>query len=138
MSYLYFLETHFYEMRKSAMRSGCCNVDRIVYFADADGIVKSITNRKIWKVLPLLKTLVKLIECHYPEIVEHIVLFNVPKVASAVYKVVKAFLDPVTADKIELFSGVPYGRFKELLGQDVIPVEYGGKNRIEYPQTASR
>lgn len=135
-SYLYFLETHFLKMRESAQQSGKI-VDRIVYFADFQGIVSSILNRKIWKVVPLLKLLVKTVECHYPEIVDHIVLFNVPRVASAVYNFVKGFLDEVTAEKIELFPGVPYERFKELMSEEVIPKEYGGKNEIEYPQTAS-
>jgi len=134
-SYLYFLETHFFQMRNAAEESGKV-VNRIVYLADFQGVVSSILNRKIWKVVPLLKHLVKTVECHYPEIVDHIVLFNVPRVASAVYNFVKGFLDPVTAEKIELFAGVPTERFKELMSEDVIPVEYGGKNTIDYPQTA--
>lgn len=73
----------------------------------------------------------------YLEVVDHIVLFNVPRVASAAYSIVKAFLDPVTADKIEIFSGVPHHRFKEMMSDDVIPVEYGGKNMMNYPQTGS-
>jgi hypothetical protein len=134
-AYLYFLETHFCKMRESAIKSGMA-VDRIVYFADFSGVVSSIINRKIWKVIPLLKRLVKKVESHYPEIVDHITLFNVPTIASAAYKVVRGFLDPVTADKIELFSGVPLERFNELMGEDVIPKEYGGKNEIEYAQTS--
>ena len=134
-SYLYFLETHFNKMRQSAIDSGVA-VDRIVYYADFSGVVSSILNRKIWKVIPLLKRLVKKVESHYPEIVDHITLFNVPTIASAAYKVVRGFLDPVTADKIELFSTVPLDRFKEVMGEDIIPVEYGGKNNlVDYPQT---
>mmetsp|Transcript_23028 Transcript_23028/g.42266 ORF Transcript_23028/g.42266 Transcript_23028/m.42266 type:complete len:331 (-) Transcript_23028:312-1304(-) len=136
-SYLYFLEMHFFKMRESAKQSGRA-VNRIVYFADFQGVISSILNRKIWKVIPLLKSLVNTVECHYPEIVDHITLFNVPRVASAVYNVIKGFLDPVTAKKIELFPGVPYDRFKELMSEDVIPVEYGGKNRVDYPPTASK
>jgi hypothetical protein len=62
-------------------------------------------------------------------------LFNVPKIASAIFQVVKGFLDPVTTDKIEVFGGVPYDRFTQLLSEEVVPVEYGGKNQIPYPQT---
>eukprot|EP00578_Thalassiosira_sp_NH16_P018690 CAMPEP_0181083346 /NCGR_PEP_ID=MMETSP1071-20121207/4108_1 /TAXON_ID=35127 /ORGANISM="Thalassiosira sp., Strain NH16" /LENGTH=332 /DNA_ID=CAMNT_0023164997 /DNA_START=8 /DNA_END=1005 /DNA_ORIENTATION=+ len=63
--------------------------------------------------------------------VDHIVLFNVPRVASAAYHMVRAFLDPVTAAKIELFAGVPYDRpVQGIDDDDVIPVEYGGRNRI--------
>jgi hypothetical protein len=67
-SYLYFLETHFFKMREAAARSGQA-VDRIVYFADLQGVVSSILNRKIFKAVPLLKALVSQVECHYPEIV---------------------------------------------------------------------
>ncbi|KAL7539278.1 hypothetical protein ACHAXR_009148 [Thalassiosira sp. AJA248-18] len=134
--YLYFLETHFAKIRESAKKSGRA-VDRIVYFGDLQGVVTSILNRKIWKVVPLIKSLVKSVECHYPEVVDHIVLFNVPRVASAFYNFCKGFVDPVTAGKIEVFAGVPYDRFNELISENVIPVEYGGKNGIAYPSTAS-
>ncbi len=134
-SYLYFLETHFAKMRESASSSGAV-VDRIVYFADLQGVYGSIINGRIWKVVPLLKALTRTVECHYPELVDHITLFNVPRAASAVYSVVRGFLDPVTAGKIELHPGVPHGRFAELLPEDVVPVEYGGRNDVEYPQTA--
>jgi hypothetical protein len=89
----------------------------------------------IWKVVQLLKALANTVENHYPELVDHVMLFNLPRAASAVFKVVKGFLDPVTANKIELYPGVPYARFAELLPDEIIAVEYGGKNRIEYPQT---
>ena len=134
-SYLYFLETHFAKMRESAQSNGTV-VDRIAYFADFQGVVTSIFNRQIWKVIPLLKVLVKAVECHYPEIVDHIILFNVPRVASAAYNIVKGFLDPVTAEKIELHAGLPIDRFKEMMSVDVIPKEYGGKNEIAYPETS--
>jgi hypothetical protein len=136
MSYLYFLETHFAKMRESASSSGVV-VDRITYFADLQGVYGSIINGRIWKVVPLLKALARTVECHYPELVDHITLFNVPRAASAVYAVIRGFLDPVTAGKIELHPGVPHGRFAELLPEDVIPVEYGGRNDVDYPQTAS-
>ncbi len=82
-----------------------------------------------------MRHLVHAVECHYPEIVDHIVLFNVPRMASAAYNVVRGFLDPVTAGKIELFAGVPLERFREIMDEDVIPKEYGGRNEMDYPQT---
>ena len=136
-SYLYFLEMHYAKMRESAKVTGK-PINRIVYFADFQGVVSSILNRKIWIVVPLLKRLVQTVECHYPEIVDHITLFNVPRIASAVYNVVKGFLDPVTAEKIELHPGVPLDRFREIMSDDVIPLEYGGSNEMSYPQTASK
>jgi len=134
LNYLYSLESHFSKMRESAVATGTV-VERIVFFADCSGVTSSIINGWIWKVVQLLKALANTVENHYPELVDHVTLFNLPRAASAVFKVVKGFLDPVTASKIELYPGVPYARFAELLPDEIIPVEYGGKNRIEYPQT---
>lgn len=134
--YLYFLETHFKKMRESSKKMDGKVVCRIVYFADFQGVVSSILSRNIWKVVPLLKTLVSAVEQHYPELVDHIVLFNVPRIASAAFNVVKAFLHPTTSQKIELFAGVPLERMRELVPASVIPIEYGGTNsEIDYPQT---
>lgn len=60
--YLYFLELHFAKMRESAQTNGKM-VDRIVYYADFQGVVSSIVKGKIWKVIPLLKVLAKKVEC---------------------------------------------------------------------------
>lgn len=136
-AYLYFLEQHFYEMRVSAIASGK-SITRFSFYADFQGVVSSIMSRKIWSVTPLLKALVNAVECHYPEIADRIVLFNVPRIASVAFRVVKAFLDPVTAEKIEVFSGVPLERFKEEMLVEVIPKEYGGANEMEYPNTSSK
>ena len=44
--------------------------------------------------------LTKEVEAHFPEIVSTIVLINVPRVFSTIFPVVKAFMDPITASKI--------------------------------------
>ena len=43
-----------------------------------------------------------------------------------------AFLDPVTASKIEIYSHVPTERLLELLPAESLPTEYGGKCTEEY------
>lgn len=130
--YTWDLEVHFLQMREASIKTGK-PIHRFTYFADFQGVVSSIVTGKIWDVVPLLKKLVKEVECHYPEIVDHITLFNVPRIASAVYAVVKRFIDPVTASKIDLHAGVPHSRLRKLLPEDVIPKEYGGTNEVEYP-----
>jgi hypothetical protein len=133
--YIWDLERHFTAMRAASEACGK-RIDQYVFFGDLQGIVSAIMWGSIWSAVPLLKALVKTVEQHYPEIVGPIVLFNVPKVAAAVYSAIKLFLDPVTAAKIEMHPGVPE-RLKELLGEDVIPVEYGGTNPVEYPKCAT-
>ena len=48
---------------------------------------------------------------------------------------VKVFMDPITAAKIEVYSGVPTARFLALMGAKTVPKEYGGESTAAYPQT---
>jgi len=130
--YIWDLERHFVEMRKASVDCGRA-ITRFTYVADAEGITSGIMNRAVWRVMPLLKALTRAVEEHYPEIADKIVLFNVPRIASVFYRAVRAFLDPVTAEKIELHSGIPTGEFERIMSPSVIPVEYGGTNDVEYP-----
>ena len=131
--YIWDLERHFTEMRKAAEECGKA-ITRFTYVADAEGISSGIMNRAVWRVIPLLKALVKAVEEHYPEIADKIVLFNVPRIASVFYRAVRTFLDPVTAEKIEIHSGVPMDVLEMIMPKSVIPREYGGTNDIHYPQ----
>jgi len=130
--YIWDLERHFVEMRKASVDCGRA-ITRFTYVADAEGITSGIMNRAVWRVMPLLKALTRAVEEHYPEIADKIVLFNVPRIASVFYRAVRTFLDPVTAEKIELHSGIPTGEFERIMSPSVIPVEYGGTNDVEYP-----
>ena len=40
--------------------------------------------------------LTKQVEAHFPEIVDHVVLFNAPRVFASIFPLVKAFMDPIT------------------------------------------
>lgn len=132
--YVWDLERHFTEMRQASIVESK-PIDKYAYFGDVEGFASG--GLAIWKVIPLLKALVAGVEEHYPEIVSTIILFNVPRVATAFYKAVKPFLDPVTAAKVELHAGVPHERIKELVPDDVVPQVYGGSNSMHYPKTAS-
>lgn len=131
--YIWDLERHFTEMRRASEECGKA-ITRFTYVADAEGISSGIMNRAVWRVIPLLKALVKAVEEHYPEIADKIVLFNVPRIASVFYRAVRTFLDPVTAEKIEIHSGVPMEVLEKIMPKSVIPREYGGTNAIRYPQ----
>ena len=131
--YIWDLERHFPEMRKASEDCGKA-ITRFTYVADAEGISSGIMNRAVWRVIPLLKALVRAVEEHYPEIADKIVLFNVPRIASVFYRAVRTFLDPVTAEKIEIHSGVPMGVMEKIMPNSVIPREYGGSNDVPFPQ----
>lgn len=83
--------------------------------------------------LPLLKKLSGEIERFYPECAGPIVLINAPYVVYSMYQLVKVFLDPVTAAKIEMHSDVPLKRLVELgIPMEAIPKELGGKSTTRY------
>lgn len=131
-AYLYVLEMHFAQMRESSQENKV-PVQKIMYYADFTGIVSSILSGEIWKAINLMRKIVNSVERHYPEIVECITLFNVPFIMSSSFNVVRAFLDPVTARKIGIYSGLPLESFKEVMSESVIPVAYGGMNDMEFP-----
>ena len=80
--YTYDLETTFAEMRSAAAALGQ-PVVHYTFFGDLAGCVGGL-GRELLRVIPLLTKLTNAVEMHYPEIVDHIVLFNAPWVFSTV------------------------------------------------------
>ena len=132
--YIWDLERHFIEMREASRSSGSA-IFKYIFCGDCSGIISAILNGSIWKVVPLLKSLVRSVEDFYPEIAAQIILFNVPKAATVFYNLTKTFIDPVTVSKISLYSGVPTKEFLRHMPLDAIPADYGGTNLVPYPAT---
>merc|ERR1712232_1038318 len=125
----------------NAMREASSSAERpvmrYVFCADVAGCgVRNYTDL-LMNVIPLVGNLAKAVESHFPEIVGTIVLFNVPSVITRLFKVVAVLLDPVTVAKIEVHSGLPLERLKEIMPLDVIPRAYGGTNDVPYPDVES-
>ncbi len=120
------------KLREASIKRGS-TVHEYCFFADVTGY--ELVNGM--KTIPLLQTLTEEVECNYPEIAGAIVLFNCPSMLTSLFnKVVKPFMDPITAAKVEMHSGVPLERLRELLGSDDnIPVCYGGRNTTAFPET---
>lgn len=133
--YIWDLERHFIEMREASRSSGSA-IFKYIFCGDCSGIISAILNGSVWKVVPLLKSLVRSVEDFYPEIAAQIILFNVPKAATVFYNLTKTFIDPVTVSKISLYSGVPTKEFLRHMPLDAIPADYGGTNLVPYPATA--
>jgi len=126
------LETTFQQMRAAAVASGE-PITTYLFCADMSGL-----GGIVWymgSVIPLLKLLTKEVEAHFPEMVGNIVLFNVPRIFSSLFPMVKAFMDPITAAKIEVHAGVPTERLLSLMPTSALPTEYGGTSTAAYPQT---
>jgi len=64
----------------------------------------------------------------FPETMNKMVIVNAPRFFSATWAIIKGFLDPRTAAKIELFSSTSAAEkmLKELIDEDMLPRDYGG------------
>jgi len=65
----------------------------------------------------------------FPEILNKLIVLNAPGFFSFVWRIVKVFLHPRTARKVEIFSDTEKGkrRLKELIDSENIPSDYGGQ-----------
>ena len=127
------LETTFAQMRAAAAARGAPVVSYLYCgdFAGGGGVAWHMST-----IVPLLKYLAREVEAHFPEIVGTIVLFNAPRVFAGLFPMIRAFMDPITAAKIEVHSGVPKARLLELMPPHTLPSEYGGDNATPYPPTS--
>ena len=130
--YTWDLEGHFMQMREASEATATA-VSGYLFIGDLAGM--GAIWRHMRNVVPLLKQLTKEVESNYPEIAGPIVLFNAPRIFAGAYRLVRPFLDPITADKIEVHAGVPLDRLLELMPPEAIPAEYGGCSEAEYPLT---
>lgn len=118
------VEQTFERMREASEKSGTA-VCGYLFIADLEGFGLGSVGQ-LRAVVPLLKLLTKEVESHFPEIVDAIVLFNAPRVFATAFPLVKAFMDPITAAKIEVHAGVPSARLLELMPSATLPANYGG------------
>ena len=74
--------------------------------------------------------MMNLLEKHYPERMARAYVVNTPSFFATAWRMVKPLLDPRTAQKIRVLSNkkLTFEALKEIMDEDQIPVEYGGKN----------
>jgi len=130
--YTWDIEQIFTVLRKAAEKHAS-PVTQHVYVGDLGGFLWSTGPAFVRNGVPLLKGLAEKIEQCYPEIVCNIILINTPYVVWSLFNLVRAFLDPVTAAKIEMHKGVPHARFLQLMPSQSLPIEYGGTCATEFP-----
>jgi len=65
----------------------------------------------------------------FPETMERMVVVNVPRFFALTWRLIKGWIDPRTAGKIELIASRKQweGRLRELVDADQLPSDYGGK-----------
>jgi len=64
---------------------------------------------------------------HYPERVEKMIFLNAPWMFPALFKMVKPFIDSRTLHKMEIIPSPHQKRMLQLIDEDSLPAEYGGK-----------
>eukprot|EP00746_Dinoflagellata_sp_MGD_P116743 gnl/MRDRNA2_/MRDRNA2_52559_c0_seq1.p1 gnl/MRDRNA2_/MRDRNA2_52559_c0~~gnl/MRDRNA2_/MRDRNA2_52559_c0_seq1.p1 ORF type:complete len:433 (+),score=58.47 gnl/MRDRNA2_/MRDRNA2_52559_c0_seq1:156-1454(+) len=101
---------------------------KYTFIADAAGAGMNVLSHR-----RLITYVDKLASAHYPELIEKIVLINAPRIFTAVWRVICTIMDPETTSKVEIYSDVPTARLLELIDQDQLPCELGGKNGIFIP-----
>ena len=94
---------------------------------DLDGLSASnITKR----ALNIIQKQTEIDSLCFPETMERMVVINVPRFFALTWRLIKGWIDPRTAGKIELISGRKQweARLKELVDIDQLPSDYGGKS----------
>lgn len=80
------------------------------------------------KTMGLLKRLLSIMQDYYPESMGKLLLINAPFIFTAVYAVIKGWLDERTTKKISILGSSYMSTLSELVDDDQIPDFLGGKS----------
>ena len=80
------------------------------------------------RTLEIIKQQAKIDSLCFPETMNKMIIVNAPRFFSVTWKLIKGWLDPRTANKIELFSSTTAAqkKLRELIEHDQLPKDYGG------------
>ena len=108
-------------------------VETITAVIDVKGMVLSQITSDFLKIV---QGIAKIDQVQYPETLGRFFIINTPYVFPIVWSGVKLFLDPIVVSKIEIFGcdeSVWKKRLIEFIGEDNLPLNYGGKCSILNP-----
>jgi len=78
-------------------------------------------------VLKFIKATSKIMQDHYPEKSQVILVINAPMIFTAVWAIMKQFINERTQSKVRILSpGKTFGGMSEFIEAKDIPVKYGG------------
>jgi len=92
---------------------------------DLEGLSRATCNSK---VLNIVQHQSRVDALCFPEILGRCLIINAPSFFSMIWSIIKRWLDPRTAGKIEIYSSKAKAekRLKELIAEENLPREYGG------------
>lgn len=94
-------------------------------------IILDLTNIPVlldWSLLRILKRFGEVDEGMYPETLKVLFVINAPIYFTAIWAIVKPFVDPETISKMQILGANYLPTLLEHINADQIPVEYGGTN----------
>eukprot|EP00804_Cyclotella_cryptica_P016074 CCRYP_004208-RB/>CCRYP_004208-RB protein AED:0.34 eAED:0.34 QI:509/1/1/1/1/1/2/199/376 len=87
------------------------------------------TSQLSQRALSIVKTQTAIDSVCFPETMNRTLVINAPRFFSMTWSIIKGWIDPRTAGKIELISSRKSweARLRELVDEDQLPCDYGGK-----------
>lgn len=87
------------------------------------------TSQLSQRALNIVKTQTAIDSVCFPETMNKTLVINAPRFFSLTWNIIKGWIDPRTAGKIELISSRKSweSRLRELVDEDLLPSDYGGK-----------
>lgn len=89
--------------------------------------LKNVGIGQFWKVSSYVQQASKIGQYYYPETMGRFYIINAPYIFTTVWSVVKAWLDPVTREKIQILGSNYIGELAKQIPMENIPSMIGGK-----------
>jgi len=123
-----FLSVHFYQMEgiiqkmcpEGSKRPGGLPNQCLVTLLDLKGF--GLNARRFF---PHFKAMSDADTAYYPETLGRTLIVNAPAIFPTIWGIVKSWLDPFTASKVQVYSDCP-AEILKYIDADQLPVEYGG------------
>lgn len=82
------------------------------------------------EAMSAFKQTIKIDEAYYPERLQYFFMINAPWFFTAIWAMLKPFIDPVTSDKIIMLGSDYLDKLREYIDDSQIPVELGGSFKM--------
>lgn len=119
---------HVQEKMRERCRLSSIRHNRLIQKQVAVMDLKSIPMIVEWAALKRIQGVIQLDQAYYPEIYESIIFINAPMYFTAIWAIIKPWLDPLVLQRVQIHGTNYYDALKQSIDEEVIPVELGGKN----------